>query len=81
MQIKIGTFIFISNFQKVWEALPLNEKIKKKLWPYCNFVYFVRNILCSDSSSNSQVEKLNPMHFLIARQLDQLSLNEGMSLR
>ena len=30
---------------------------------YCNFVYFVGNILCSDSSSNSQVEKLNPMHF------------------
>ena len=47
---------------------------------YCNFVYFVRNILCSDSNSNSQVEKLNPMHFLIARQLDQLSLNEGMSV-
>ena len=42
---------------------------------YCNIVYFVRNILCSDSNSNSQVEKFNPMHFLIARQLDQLSLN------
>ena len=26
MQIKIGTFIFISNIQKVGEALPLNEK-------------------------------------------------------
>ena len=34
MQIKIGTFIFISNIQKVGEALPLNEKIKKTvaLW-------------------------------------------------
>ena len=28
MQIKIGTFIFISNIQKVGEALPLNENLK-----------------------------------------------------
>ena len=32
MQIKIGTFIFISNIQKVGEALTLNENLKK-LWP------------------------------------------------
>ena len=31
MQIEIGTFIFISNIQKIGEALPLNEK-KKQLW-------------------------------------------------
>ena len=58
------------------------RKCRKYLYfvVYCNFVYFVGNILWSDSSSNSQVEKLNPIHSSIARQLDQIRLNEGMSV-
>ena len=52
MQIKIDTFIFISNIQKVGEALPLNEKenncglehhIYQYLVSFCTFLLSIKS--------------------------------------